>query len=75
MPLKYQEPPMKKPNGIELRIFDNFNSKHLKDLLRILVYIAENSRVHKCNKFVYKNNAWKVATKIVMEDGWRSFPF
>lgn len=67
--------PMKKPNGIELRIFDNFNSKHLKDLLRILVYIAENSRTHKCNKYVYRNNAWKIATKIVMEEGWRGvFP-
>ena len=26
--------PMERPNGIELRIFDNFNSKHIKDLLR-----------------------------------------
>lgn len=67
--------PMKKPNGIELRIFDNFNSKHLKDLLRILVYIAENSRVHKCNKYVYNNKAWQDATKTVMENGWRgTFP-
>lgn len=67
--------PMKKPYGIELRIFDNFNSKHIKDLLRVLVYLAENSRNHKCNKYVYKNNAWKVATKIVMEEGWRGvFP-
>ena len=44
---------MKKPFGMEIRIFDHFHSKHLLDLMRILVYLAENSRNHKCTKYVY----------------------
>ena len=46
---------MKKPFGMEIRIFDHFHSKHLLDLMRILVYLAENSRNHQCSKYVYHN--------------------
>ena len=62
---------MKKPYGMEIRIFDHFNSKHLVVLMRVLVYLAENSRTHECTKYVYNNKAWFKMTKIVMEQGWR----
>ena len=60
------------PNGVELRIFDHFNSHHLLDLVRILVYIAENSRVTECKKYIYKDAAWKNAIKGIMKEGWNS---
>ena len=63
---------MNKPYGMEVRIFDHFNSKHLIVLLRILVYLAENSRVNECQGYVYRNKAWMKMVKGVMEDGWRA---
>ena len=62
---------MSKPYGMEIRIFDHFNSKHLIVLMRVLVYLAENSRNHKCSGYVYRNKAWIKMTKVVMEQGWR----
>ena len=64
--------PIVYPNGIEIRIFDHFNSSHLIDLLRIIVYIAENSRNHKCNNYVYNNKSWKNAMRLVMKEGWNA---
>ena len=64
--------PIIKPNGIELRIFDHFNSRHLLDLLRIITYIAENSRIKKCNKYVYNNLSWQKTSRGIMTRGWRS---
>ena len=61
---------MKKPYGMEIRIFDHFNSKHLIDLIRILVYVAENSRVSECKGYVYHNKAWINATQKIMKEGW-----
>ena len=63
---------MKKPYGMEIRIFDHFNSKHLIQLMRILVYLAENSREHKCTKYVYNNTTWNKTTGLVMEKGWKA---
>ena len=63
---------MSKPYGMEIRIFDHFNSKHLIVLMRILVYLAENSRNHKCKGYVYRNKSWIRMTKHVMEQGWRA---
>ena len=64
--------PMVRPNGIELRIFDHFNSRHLIDLMRIMVYLAENSRNHQCKGYVYKNKEWINTIQDVMENGWRA---
>ena len=61
---------MTKPNGIEIRIFDNFDRNYLQDLCRIMIYLAENSRLHKSKSYVYKNVGWKDAMKNVMENGW-----
>lgn len=63
---------MKKPYGMEVRIFDHFNSKHLIELMRILVYLAENSRKHQCREYVYYNQAWNNATKKIMTEGWKA---
>lgn len=63
---------MKKPYGMELRIFDHFHSKHILDLMRILIYIAENSRNHQCSKYVYKNSNWNKTTALIMEEGWKA---
>jgi hypothetical protein len=64
--------PIEIPNGIEMRIFDHFNSRHLLDLMRILVYLAENSRVKKTNNYVYNNDSWNKTTRSIMNNGWRA---
>ena len=63
---------MVRPNGIELRIFDHFNSRHLIDLMRIMVYLGENSRNHQCKGYVYKNKEWIKTTQDIMENGWKA---
>lgn len=62
--------PMTKPNGIEFRIFDHFPIKYLKDLCRIIIYIAENSRVTETKKYVYKNKNWINTMHNIMLNGW-----
>jgi hypothetical protein len=63
---------MTKPNGIELRIFDHFDSKHLIDLCRIVVYIAENSMNFKTKKYVYDSIEWKKNLQNIMHNGWKT---
>jgi hypothetical protein len=63
---------MTKPNGIELRIFDHFDSKHLIDLCRIVVYIAENSMNFKTKKYVYDSVEWKKNLQNIMYNGWKA---
>jgi hypothetical protein len=64
--------PMKKPYGMEFRIFDHFKDEFLIELCKIMIYVAENSRVHKSTKYVYKNKAWIDAAQKVMLYGWRA---
>jgi hypothetical protein len=64
--------PMVFPNGVELRIFDHFNSFHLIDLIRILVYLAENSRVKECKKYIYNDKSWKNTLRDIMKEGWNA---
>ena len=64
--------PMKKPYGMEFRIFDHFQDEFLIEMCRIIVYVAENSRKHKSKKYVYKNRAWIKATQNIMLHGWRA---
>jgi hypothetical protein len=63
---------MKHPYGMEFRIFDHFNSAHLLDLLRFMVYLAENSRVFQTKNYVYNNLVWKTALRNIMTNGWRA---
>lgn len=63
--------PMTKPNGIEFRIFDHFDDKYLEDLCKLIVLVAENSRLHKTNEYVYKNKYWIKAMHTIMKEGWK----
>jgi len=56
--------------GIEFRIFDQFNDIYIGDLVKFMVLVAENSRVHKSKKYVYNNNNWTKAVHNIMENGW-----
>jgi hypothetical protein len=61
---------MTKPNGVELRIFDHFDSLYLPELCKLVVYIAENSRTHTSKKYVYKNKSWIENLQNIMLNGW-----
>jgi hypothetical protein len=64
--------PMTVPNGIEFRIFDHFDDNYLEDLCKIIVLIAENSRLHQTKEYVYKNKYWIDAMHKIMTDGWKA---
>jgi len=64
--------PMNKPNGIEFRIFDHFPIQYLKDLCKIIIYVAENSRIKKTTNYVYKNDNWINAMHNIMLNGWNA---
>ena len=57
-------------NGIEIRIFDHFQIKYLDSLLQFIGTIAENSRKHKCKKYVYKDKDWIKSLQTIMLEGW-----
>jgi len=57
-------------NGVEFRIFDQFNDEHLDDLVKFCALVAENSRKHKTTKYVYKNKKWINALQDIMKEGW-----
>ena len=60
------------PNGIEFRIFDHFQDKHIKSLCYLVSLIAENSRVTKTNGYVYKNKIWIDALHNIMRNGYKA---
>jgi len=61
---------MKKPNGIEFRIFDHFHGQHLQTLLLFLVLVSENSRKHQTKKYVYQNKTWIDTVHKIMKEGY-----
>ena len=63
---------MTKPNGIELRIFDHFDTGYFKELCRLVIYVAENSRIHHTKKYVYQNPHWIKAIQSIMMNGWKA---
>ena len=64
--------PMKIPNGVEIRIFDHFQTENLLSLLQIIILIAANSINNKVEKFVYEDKDWQETTRKIMLEGWRS---
>ena len=64
--------PMEKPNGIEIRIFDNIATKYTPNLCRLLTYIAENSRKHNTNIYVYHDKDWVKSLDNIMMGGWKA---
>jgi len=63
---------MEKPNGIEIRIFDHFDDKHIHSLLHIIILLAENSHRHNPTDYVYKNKEWIKALNDIMKHGWKT---
>lgn len=64
--------PMKKPNGIEFRIFDHFDNSYLDSLMVFMTLVAENSRNHNTKKYVYKNDIWIKELQNIMLNGYRA---
>ncbi len=64
--------PMSKPNGIEFRIFDQFNDRNLKYLTSHVALIAENSRKHQTKGYVYQDKDWIEALHQIMKDGYKA---
>lgn len=62
--------PMTIPNGVEIRIFDHFPVDNISELCKLLCYIANNSRFHKCKKFVYNDPDWIYALQQIMKHGF-----
>jgi len=62
---------MSKPNGVELRIFDNIHTTYTSRLCRLLVYVAERSRKHRTSKYVYKDKDWIKSLHNIVEQGWK----
>ena len=60
------------PNGIEFRIFDHFQDKHINHLCTLMSLIAENSRVHQTEGYIYKNKYWINAMQNIMTHGYKA---
>ena len=65
--------PMHPGFGFEYRIFDHFSDVHVRDVLGMLVHVAENSRQCKYRaSYVYKDADWTHAMQSVVREGWRA---
>lgn len=62
--------PMKKPNGIEIRIFDNFDSKYIRSLMLLLFLLIENSMSTVTKDYVYENKEWIANMQNIMRYGY-----
>lgn len=58
--------------GVEMRILDYFPPRYMPSMLRVLIFIAENSRRTPNKMFVYKDQDWINAMHAVMRKGWRA---
>jgi hypothetical protein len=68
--LRVDAAPMVPPFGMELRIFDHFDSAYLLDLMRVLILLAANAQRVNPTKYVYKNKSWIDAVGVSMREGW-----
>jgi len=58
--------------GVEMRILDYFPPKHMASLLRIIVFLVENSREQENKMYVYEDKDWIEAMHSVFKSGWRA---
>jgi hypothetical protein len=58
--------------GVEMRILDYFPARYMPSLLRMMVFLAENSRRTPNKMFVYQDKDWIEAMHQVMKLGWRA---
>jgi hypothetical protein len=67
--------PMSVGQGVEFRIFDNFDIKHLDKILSLLIIIAQNTDMCKyTDKVVYNDKHWNQLMKDVILNGWIAKP-
>ena len=59
-------------NGFEFRIFDNFNPIYLQYLNQLIILMAENSRVKKCDEYVYENKCWIKTIQNIILNGYKA---
>lgn len=64
--------PMTIGHGFELRIFDNFPIKHLPMAYSLVGLLAEASRLHQSEEYIYGNEAWKLSAQSVTIEGWNA---
>jgi hypothetical protein len=64
--------PMNIPNGIEIRIFDHFPTIYLYSLIKLIAYIAENSKDNDFDMFVYEDKDWIENLGNIMKNGWKT---
>jgi len=58
--------------GVEMRILDYFPPRHMPSLLRIIVFLIENSRNIENKNYVYEDDDWISAMHSVFASGWRA---
>lgn len=63
---------MQIPNGLEIRIFDHFETIFLIDLLNIIALLAGNIEKTKVKSMVYENKDWIKAVQETMLYGWKA---
>ena len=61
---------MMKPNGIEFRIFDNFDDAYLDNLLLIIFLVMQNSFDYQTKSYVYQNKIWINELHHLMRNGY-----
>jgi hypothetical protein len=59
-------------SGVEMRILDYFPPKYMASFLRILSFIAENSRRTENKMYVYEDKDWIKTIQSVFKSGWRA---
>ena len=62
--------PMMKSNGIEFRIFDNFDDAYLDNLLLIIFLVMQNAFNYQTKSYVYKNKVWIKELHNLMRHGY-----
>ena len=58
--------------GIELRFLDNFPLEHLKGVYRLVALLAEASRTHTAESFIYGDEGWEYSAQQSILEGWNA---
>jgi len=69
---KVRNRPKGKFFGVEMRILDYFPPRHMASLLRIIVFLIENSRNTENKMYVYEDEDWIDTMHSVFASGWRA---
>jgi hypothetical protein len=65
-------PPMEVWEGIELRIFDNFDVEYMPQVYRLISVVAEAGRHFTAPEYIYDNTEWSSAMQHVQKEGWNA---